>query len=161
LYLRKGYFAEEGPNPADDIGQGYLTVTISANADALPPEVLEAAQAHPEILNQFKPDSSLMEAVAAEPDPEGFELFRNDEVAFDGTGDCGYIGYGLDIAFNEKAGVALVTYTGPSLPSIVRRYECVSAEEAATMWEGDWAEPLIFAEDFDYDGLDGDAATVH
>ena len=52
-------------------------------------------------------------------------------------------GYGLDIAFNEKTGAALVTYTGPSLPSIVRRYECVSAEEAATMWEGDWAEPLI------------------
>jgi hypothetical protein len=149
LYLRKGYFAEKGPHPADDIGQGYLTITIPAKEDELPPEVLDAAKSDPEILEQFRPDPELMEAVTAEPHPDGFELFRNDEVAFDGTSDCGYIGYGLDIAFSEQAGVALVTYTGPDMPSVVRRYVCTSAEEAATMWEADWAEPLIFAEDFE------------
>jgi hypothetical protein len=161
VYLRKGYFAEEGPHPADDIGQGYLTVTISANPDDLSPEVIEAARTDPEILEQFNPDPLLMDAVAAEPDPEGFKLFRNDEVAFDGTSDCGCIGYGLDIAFSEKAGVALVTYTGPSLPSVVRRYVCASAEEAVSMWEADWAEPLIFAEDFDDHEPESLNATVH
>jgi hypothetical protein len=99
--------------------------------------------------------------VANDQNPEGFDLFRNDEVVFNGVRECRYIGYGLDIALNEKSRVALVTYTGPSLPSIARRYECVSSEEAATMWEADWAEPLIFAEDFDDDEPDGEAATLH
>jgi hypothetical protein len=44
MYLRKGYFSEEGPHPADDIGQGYLTVTVSADRDKLPQDVLEAAK---------------------------------------------------------------------------------------------------------------------
>ena len=83
-----------------------MTVTISANPDQLPTEIVVAAKTHPEILEQFDPDPTLMEAVASEPDPDAFVLFRNDEVVFDGTNDCGYIGYGLEIAFNERRNVA-------------------------------------------------------
>lgn len=61
---------------------------------------MEAAKTDPEILEQFRQYPTLIETVAAELHPENFALFRNDEVAFDGTSDCGYIGYGLDIAFN-------------------------------------------------------------
>jgi len=157
MYLKNGYFAEKGPHPADDIGQGYLTVTVRVDTDQLPAEILEAAQTDPGILDQFEPDPELIKAIATEPDPEGFTLFRNDEVAFDGSSDCGYQGYGLDIAFNEKAASALVTYTGPALPSVVRRYQCASADEAADLWVADWAEPLIFAEDLSGRGPD----TVH
>ena len=38
---------------------------------------------------------------------------RNAEIACDGTSDCGYFGFGLDIAFSERHGIALVAYAGP------------------------------------------------
>lgn len=144
MYLKESYFDIDGPYPADDIGQGYLTFTVQA--DELPPEILEVARDDPSILDQFKFDEALTTAVANEPGTETFAMYQNSEVSFDGVSDCGYLGYRLDIAFSAARSAALVTYIGPGLPSIVRRYSCGSADEAATLWQDEWAEPLIFSE---------------
>jgi hypothetical protein len=142
MYLKAGYFAER-PHPADDIGQGYLTVTYPM--DKIPKTIVEAAASDPELLKDFETDESLMEALTNEPMPASFRMFRNNEVAFDGYGDTGYSGFGLDIAFSQQHLVALVAYTGPGLPILVRRYECASADEAVAAWQLEWAEPLIFS----------------
>lgn len=141
MYLKKGYFADLGPHPADDIGQGYLTHTFPA--DVLPPEILEAAVEWPELLDQFKTDETLLSELSNERDAETFRMYRNEENSFDGLSDTGYLGYGLDIAFSDALKYALVAYTGPGLPTIVRRYSCDSAEDATRTWIEDWAEPLI------------------
>jgi hypothetical protein len=141
MYLKKGYFADLGPHAADDIGQGYLTHTFPA--DDLPPEIVEAAVEWPELLDQFKTDETLLFELANEPDAERFRMYRNEEVSFDGLSDTGYVGYGLEIAFNEARKFALVAYTGPGLPAIVRRYSCDSADAATCLWTEDWAAPLI------------------
>lgn len=163
MYLKDGYFKPEGPHPADDIGQGYLTRTVPAgNIDDLPEDILAAAQDNPEILDQFRLDETLTMSVATEPNAESFEIFRNSEVAFDGLSDCGYLGYGLDVAFSQTRHLALVAYTGPGLPSIVRRYSCGSPDEAVDLWQQDWAEPLIFSPALhDEDELPESPETVH
>jgi hypothetical protein len=143
MYLKAGYFAERGPHPADDIGQGYLTVTYPM--DEIPETIVEAAASDPQLLEDFEIDENLTEAVANEPVPASFRMFRNNEVAFDEYGDTGYRGFGLDIAFSQQHLVALVAYTGPGLPTLVRRYECGSADEAVAAWQLEWAEPLILS----------------
>ena len=49
MYLKAGYFAERGPHPADDIGQGYLTATYPL--DELPRAIIQASGGDAE--NQF------------------------------------------------------------------------------------------------------------
>jgi hypothetical protein len=144
MYLKEGYFYGTGSNPADDIGQGYLTETV--RADVVPEHFAILAEQDPSFLDQLKPDETLVEILATEPRAETFVMYRNDEVSFDGSTDCGYIGYGLDIAFSDELKVALVMYTGPRIPSIVRRYTCSSAEDAAFLWDSEWSEDLIFAD---------------
>lgn len=145
MYLKKSYFQGIEPCPADKLGQGYLTVTVPMDdLSDLPPEMLKAAAEEPELLDQFLPAKELLECVAEQLEPESFKLFRNGEVAFDGLSDCGCLGYGLDIAFSDRARVALVIYTGPGLAPIVKQYPCTSAEEAAALWQDEWGLPLVF-----------------
>jgi hypothetical protein len=161
MYLKEGYFDGTGPFPADDIGQGYLTETI--RADVIPEHFAILAEQDPSFLDQLKLDETLAEVLATEPRAETFVMYRNDEVSFDGSTDCGYIGYGLDIGFSDKLKLALVTYTGPGIPSIVRRYTCSSAEDAAFLWDSEWSEDLIFAErtDENEDAFDRIDHTFH
>lgn len=136
MYLKANYFQDQGPHPADDIGQGYLTFTVPAEmSDEVAAEITEFAKTDPDIWDQFAPDETLISELSKEKDRDSFSMFRNEEIAFDGTADCGYLGFGLDIAFSELRGIALVAYTGPGLPSVVRRYVCQSADEAAALWQ--------------------------
>jgi hypothetical protein len=83
MYLREGYFEAIGPYMADDIGQGYLTIT--APADEISQEILDAAEQYPDLLKEFKPDSILLAELDSELLSETFRLYRNDEVAFDAS----------------------------------------------------------------------------
>ena len=156
MYLKKSYFQGIEPCPGDALSQGYFTFTVPMDdISDLPPDILEMGAEDPEFLDQFLPSEGLLKRVAEQPDPESFMLYRNDEVAFDGLSDCGNFGYGLDIAFSARAQLALVTYSGPGLPSIIKQYPCTSAEEAVALWDDEWGLPLIFFDEVANDNSAG------
>ena len=47
-------------------------------------------------------DGEILKAVTNEAKPGSFAAYHSREVAFDGTGDCGWTDDGLDIAFSEE-----------------------------------------------------------
>jgi hypothetical protein len=135
MYLKDSYFAEAGVWPEDDdLDQGYLTFALPLREgdDALNAEILKA--------------------VANEAKPESFAAYRNPEVSFEEMGDCGWPGYGLDIAFSQELGVALVAYVAPGIPSIVKRYDCSSPDEASGRWSGEAAGDLEFVDENNDEG---------
>jgi hypothetical protein len=161
MLLKDSYFEKAGVRPRSELNQGYLTLTRPlTNVENLEPYLLKAAEEFPEILDSCRLNSVISDAIAREERPQSFQAFRNMEVAFDGTLDCGPSGNQLDIAFSKDLRIALVAYVGHGVPLIVKRYVCASPDDAVDLWLNEAAEPLIFADD-EEDDIERSASNRH